>query len=60
MHRWLIGGVVVSAAAVWTLSGPADGLAQKGKGRPGPWLNNYPAARNLARQTGKPIFLVFR
>jgi hypothetical protein len=24
------------------------------------WLNNYPAAKAAARQSGKPIFLVFR
>jgi hypothetical protein len=41
--------------------------AEKPKKKPKPgassavnWLTDYPAARQLARQTGKPIFVVFR
>ena len=49
MMRWLIGGLLAAALV------PSRVDAQQ-KG----WLTDYAKARALARQTGKPLFVVFR
>jgi hypothetical protein len=58
MRRWLLGGVVaLSLIGVENraVPGPAGGEAK------GPrWLTDYAAAKKAARQSGKPIFVVFR
>jgi hypothetical protein len=61
MNRHLIGGTLALALLVLGSSNQSqEAAAQKvGKTAPG-WLADYQAARTAARQTGKPIFLVFR
>jgi hypothetical protein len=55
---------LISLAMVGLMASPA--LAQRGR-RPSPfelgrngWLTDYRQAREAARESGKPIFLVFR
>jgi hypothetical protein len=57
MNRWYICGVLSTAAV---LIGASSVPAQANKGGNAGWLKDYPAARALARQTGKPMFLTFR
>lgn len=38
----------------------ARGTAADAPAKPSAWLTDYAAAKQLARQTGKPIFAVFR
>jgi hypothetical protein len=57
MKVWLIVGLVGLGTAA--LAGPAPG----GGADAGPaprWFADYAAARAAARQSGKPLFVVFR
>jgi hypothetical protein len=58
MRGVVIGGVVTGCAAV-LLACAVHGQG-KLKGRSSGWLTSYEAGRALARQTGKPLFVVFR
>ena len=58
MRPWLMSGALVVGAGivgVGTAVKPAAGIPQDS-----PWISNYEAAQTIARQSGKPIFLVFR
>ena len=57
MSRHLTVGMLGLGLAALALTG-SDGLAQQKK--PAGWQNSYATARQEARQTGKPIFLLFR
>lgn len=53
MRTWFIGGMVALSLAV--------GAGQEEDEAKGPtWVTDYAKARQLARQSGKPLFLVFR
>ena len=55
---WLMSGVLtlgIGALGVGTAMRPAVGIEETSS-----WLSNYETAKSVARQTGKPIFLVFR
>ncbi len=55
--KWcLIGGLLGMGMASLHDIGPGEAQAQKKAG----WLTDYAQARALARQTGKPLFVVFR
>ena len=60
MARWLTGGVLGVGLAALLIGDVEFVRAQKQKAAAKGWLNNYAAARAAARQTRKPIFLVFR
>jgi hypothetical protein len=56
MKWWLL-----AAAAVFAGSCPTSAADFPRLGPKQPtWLTDYPAARERARQTGKPLFVVFR
>jgi hypothetical protein len=58
MKPWIIGAALTlglgGLAGNATISPPAPG--QEGS----PWLTSYEAAMTAARESGKPVFLVFR
>ncbi len=56
MKWYLLGGLL--GLGVASLYGPGPGAAQAQK-QTG-WLTDYAQARALARQTGKPLLVVFR
>jgi hypothetical protein len=58
MRRWLLGGVVALSLVV--LENGAVPESTGGEARGPRWLTDYAAARKAARQSGKPIFVVFR
>ena len=50
---WVAGGAVaLSALGAWA-------LADKPKPTPANWVADYARAKTLARQSGKPILLIF-
>ena len=53
MHRWLAGGTV--GFGVMILAGTLAAAPKSGT-----WLPDYAAAKALARQSGKPLLVVFR
>jgi hypothetical protein len=58
LKPWVISGALMlgaGAAGVGTAVTPAVGLEQAS-----PWIMDLEAAKTAARQSGKPIFLVFR
>jgi hypothetical protein len=58
MRRWLLGGVVaLSLIGLENEAVPEPAGGAAGEPR---WLTDYAAARKAARQSGKPIFVVFR
>jgi len=57
MHRWLMAGALGLSATALILS--ANPVAAQAKVPPG-WLGDLAAGKAAARQSGKPIFLVFR
>jgi hypothetical protein len=57
MNRRLIASAVAIAALACFGDAPAEG--QFAKNAPG-WLANLDQAKTQARQSGRPIFLVFR
>ena len=52
-RRWLLGAVCV------LLAGSAVGAAEAPRSGPH-WLTDFEQARRAARESGKPIFVVFR
>jgi hypothetical protein len=58
MNRWLVGAVFGLAFGV----GPDDpGRELVAPSRTAPvWFTDYEAARETARRSGKPLFVVFR
>jgi hypothetical protein len=58
MRRWLLGGVV--ALSLVGLENRAVPESAGGGGKEPHWLTDYAAAKKAARQSGKPIFVVFR
>lgn len=59
MKGSLMSGVLGLSLTVWMIGQPAAPTVAQDKTAPG-WLNDYQAARSVARESGKPIFLVFR
>ncbi|OAI48769.1 hypothetical protein AYO44_18670 [Planctomycetaceae bacterium SCGC AG-212-F19] len=59
MNRWMMAGAVGVGAAALVLGTSAEPVSAQAKAPPG-WLNDLAAAKTAARQSGKPIFLVFR
>ena len=58
MKPWLMSGALVVGAGVGgvgTAVTPAASVPESSS-----WLSNYDTAKAIARQSGKPIFLVFR
>jgi hypothetical protein len=54
--------IVIGAAGLMAGPAPAQGrrgMSPQGAARQG-WLSDYRRAKDLARQTGKPLMLVFR
>ena len=56
MHRWVIG---LGVAALLLHSAANEAAAQGKNDAPG-WLKDYNQAKLAAKQSGKPMFLVFR
>lgn len=57
MKWWLVGGAVgLSLAVLADVGVKGQAAAEKET----VWLSDYTAARMLARQSGKPLFVVFR
>lgn len=59
MRQGLMGGMLGLSLAALLTSSASEEVSAQTKNPPG-WLNNYQAARAAARQSGKPMFLVFR
>ena len=59
MTRWLMAGALGLGAAALLLHGTALPVVAQAKGAPG-WLNDLNTAKRQAKETGKPMFLVFR
>ena len=58
MNGWTAGGAL-AAGLVTLMAG--TGLRAPAGAQGGPaWLDSYPQAQAAAKQSGKPIFLVFR
>ena len=57
MHRWVIAGMLGTVCFLTPGSFPAQPAREA---RPGAWYGNYEAARAAARQSGKPLLVVFR
>ena len=57
MRFWLIAGTL---GAVVFLSGDSGKDAAGGPPNPPGWFTDYAKAKAAARQSGKPLFLVFR
>jgi hypothetical protein len=57
MRRWLLGGVMALALIALDNQGVRGSAAKEATGPR--WLTDYAAARKAARQSGKPIFVVF-
>ena len=58
MRSWLTGsvlGLTVLTFGGWADAEPVAQAAQKAG-----WVMDYRAAKKLARETGKPLFVVFR
>ena len=58
MRCWLTGSVLGLTVLMFAGSAEAEPVAQAAQ-KAG-WLTDYQAARKLARETGKPLFVVFR
>ena len=58
MRYRLIHGLLVLAAVAYEAGGGPPEQAPANKGPV--WLDDYAAARQAARRSGKPIFAVFR
>jgi hypothetical protein len=58
MKGWLI-GVVLGLGPVTLVGAEAAEPGERNNQATG-WLSDYATARTVARQSGKPIFLVFR
>ena len=58
MMWWRISALL--GVGMIVLVGSAGQLAPAGGIEPSAWQTDYPAAKAAARQSGKPIFVVFR
>jgi hypothetical protein len=58
MKIWLT-GAALGASCLALVSGAAQRPGRPDAARTG-WLTSFEAGRTLARQTGKPLFVVFR
>jgi hypothetical protein len=56
MQRWVFVGML--GAVCFTV--PGSFTAQPRGGKPGNWHSSYEAGRAAARQSGKPLVVVFR
>jgi hypothetical protein len=57
MNRWIMSGALsVSLAALMIGNLPSEAPAQIN----GAWVKDYAQARQTAKQTGKPMLVVFR
>jgi hypothetical protein len=57
MTWWMLG--VMGLGLTASFPEPAQDAPAK-TGTLAAWMTDYPAAKRLARQSGKPIFVVFR
>lgn len=58
MRGWLLGSMAI-LSFITAQSGAVKESTTRALNRP-TWLRDYATARELARRTGKPIFVVFR
>lgn len=58
MNRWIAGGVL-GAALLALPTTAVDGQPAK-PGKKANWLTSYEEGRAAAKQSGKPLFVVFR
>ena len=58
MRKWLTGSVL--GLTVLMFGGRADAEPVAQAAQKAGWLTDYQAAKKIARESGKPLFVVFR